>query len=62
MNWTEYDSAAKWCAQRGLKGVAGDRLPTAISAEVLEEIHQHPEEFQQRVNDTAYAIAMERLA
>lgn len=61
MDWTEYDAAAKWCAQRGLKGVAGDPLPAALSTEVFEEINQHPEEFEQRVKDTAYAMVMESI-
>lgn len=61
MNWSEYDAAAKWCAQRGLCGIVGDRLPPAISLDVLKEINHHPDEFEQRVRDTAYAIAMERV-
>lgn len=58
----EYESAAEWCALRGLRGVAGDRLPDSLSATVADDIDAFPEEFQARVRDYAYGIAMEKLA
>lgn len=57
--WQEYDSAAAWCAKRGLKGVEGDPLPEALSSRAQALIDEDPEAFEQRVRDTAYAIAME---
>jgi len=58
--WAEYDSAAEWCAKRGLKGNEGDRLPTGLSDAVLSEINDHPEAFAERIRATAYALAMEK--
>lgn len=60
--WSEYDSAAEWCAKRGLKGIVGDSLPESISDNVAREIYDHREEFEQRVRDTAYGLAMEARA
>jgi hypothetical protein len=54
----EYDDAAEWCAKRGWKGRAGDPLPPLLSDAVYIEIREHPEEFQERVRATAYALAM----
>ena len=59
--WSEYDSAAQWCAQRGLKGTLGDRLPFAMSGECLNEINQDPEAFQRRVKECAFALAMKKV-
>ena len=56
--WREYDSAAEWCAKRGIKGQPGDRLPDALSAAVQAEIDADPEAFERHVSDTAYALAM----
>ena len=56
--WSEYDSAADWCAARGLRGVDGDPLPFALSADVLDAINADPEAFAQRVRGCAYALAM----
>jgi len=59
--WIEYDGAAMWCAERGLKGKAGDPLPTLMSSEACELINDDPEAFEARVRATAYAIAMNKL-
>jgi len=58
--WAEYDSAAEWCAKRGLKGITGDSLPTGLSAECAAEINCHPDAFADRVRMTAYALATEK--
>ena len=57
--WKEYESAAKWCAQRGLMGKPGDALPTNLSRECLEEINNDPDAFSETVAAWAYAIKME---
>lgn len=57
--WGEYDSAAEWCARRGLKGADGDPLPPMLSADCLALINDDPEAFGERVRATAYALAME---
>jgi hypothetical protein len=55
----EYDSAAEWCALRGIKGDWGDPLPPAMAADgALKYINADPEAFQQRVKQFAYAITM----
>jgi len=59
--WGEYDQCAEWCASRGFKGKVGDPLPGGISAEALALINEDPEAFERRVNDCAYAQAMERV-
>ena len=58
VDWNEYDSAAEWCAKRGLSGKTGDPLPNLMSAATVNEINEHPEEFAERVRMTAYALAM----
>jgi len=58
-SWSEYDAAAEWCAERGLGGGPGTKLPDTFSAVVLAEIAEHPDEFQERVRGFAYARAME---
>lgn len=58
----EYDSAARWCAIRGIKGELGDKLPELMSPECLEAINYDPEAFQERVRQFAYARAMERVS
>lgn len=57
--WAEYDSAADWCAKRGLQGAAGDPLPENLSAVVFAAINEDPEAFARRVREAAYAIARE---
>ena len=57
--WQEYDKAAEWCAKRGLKGEAGDPLPSLMMVRTAELIHADPESFAVRVNAIAYARAME---
>lgn len=57
----EYEQAAKWCAERGLKGAVGDPLPSPLAVEVCESIDADPEAFQEKVRLHAYALAMERL-
>ena len=57
---SEYEHAAEWCAERGLKGTFGDPLPPLIADTVKQEIDDNPEAFEARVNDYAYALSMER--
>lgn len=59
--WTEYDSAAEWCAKRGIKGTEGDSLPDLMSGACCELISADPDAFQRRVKDMAYGLAMEKL-
>ena len=59
--FSEYDFAADWCAQRGIKGDDGDRLPSLISSAALTEINADIEAFQRRVRESAYANAMNKL-
>lgn len=58
--WAEYDSAAEWCAKRGIKGKVGDPLPNLLSNCVCEEIDSDPEAFERRVREFAYTLAMEK--
>lgn len=58
--WGEYDNAAVWCAKRGLTGDIGDMLPIGTSHAVVLEINNDVDAFKQRVNDCAYAIAMNK--
>lgn len=58
--WQEYDYIAEWCAKRGLKGATGDPLPPFSGGDAVELINQDPEAFQERVQATAYALAMEK--
>lgn len=59
---SEYDSAAQWCARRGLTGAVGDPLPNLMDSDgALKWINAHPEAFQQRVKDFAYMMAMDKL-
>jgi hypothetical protein len=60
-DFSEYDSAAEWCAKRGLKGVIGDALPSLLSIQTVILINNDPEAFQNRVNACAYRLAMEKL-
>jgi hypothetical protein len=57
-----YDACAEWCAKRGLKGAIGDPLPDLLSKEVLDFINEDPEAFEERVRQTAYALAMGKNA
>ncbi len=57
--WLEYDSAAKWCAQRGLRGERGDILPSVLSADCFALIAEDVEAFEDRVRETAYGLSME---
>lgn len=59
--WAEYDSAAEWCAKRGIKGNEGDPLPENLSADCYAAINDDPDAWRQRINDSAYAIGMESL-
>jgi hypothetical protein len=54
----EWQSAAMWCAQRGLNGKDGEPLPAMLSAAVYQEIYEYPEEFQADVRTAKYALAM----
>lgn len=64
-DWAEYDSAARWCAKRGLGRFIetgpwpdSDRLPELLSQAVVDEIVEHREEFAERVRLFQYALAM----
>lgn len=59
--WDEYDAAAQWCAERGIKGDDGDALPTNLDARVEEEIAADTEAFRTAIRDHAYARAMNAL-
>lgn len=55
----EYDAAAEWCARRGLSGKVGTPLPANMAADgALKYIQADPEAFEERVRQSAYAIAM----
>ncbi len=57
----EYEHCAEMCAVRGLKGEAGDLLPENISRECFDAIAADPAEFQARIRQYAYGLAMNRL-
>lgn len=59
--WAVYDSAAEWCAKRGIAGKVGDPLPNLLSSDVFVLIDDDPEAFQRRVRECRYAIEMEKL-
>lgn len=59
--WSEYESAAKWCAARGLSGEPGSPLPEGISRDCSELILADVEAFAERVRDHAYARSMNRI-
>ena len=56
---SEYDSAAEWCARRGIAGSTGDPLPAGLSASVADAINADADAFRERVRETAYGLAME---
>jgi len=56
----EYESAAGYLAARGLTGKLGDPLPMGLSVDCLDAINCNPEDFQRRVCDYAYALAMSK--
>lgn len=58
--WREYDMAARWCAERGLTGERGSKLPFAMTVRVVELIDDDPDAFSERVRAMAYARAMQR--
>jgi hypothetical protein len=57
----EYDYAAKWCAERGLKGQIGDPLPPDINPYIRTYICCDIEAFQERIRDFAYALDMNKI-
>ena len=57
----EYESAAEWCAKRGIQGADGDPLPALLSADAWESINTDTSAFRARVADYAYAIHMNAL-
>lgn len=58
----EYDGAAQWCAERGLKGECGDALPPGMATDgALKYISADPEAFQRRVREFAYALSMRNV-
>lgn len=61
-SWAEYDSAAEWCAKRGLSGATGTPLPSMLSQAVLREINYDPDAFARRVRECAYQRAGEKTA
>lgn len=60
--WLEYDSAADWCAARGIAGNAGDAIPVGLSERAAELIGFDVEAFADRVRQCAYARSMRKLA
>ena len=56
---SEYDSAAEWCARRGIAGSTGDPLPDGLSASVADAINADADAFRERVRETAYGLALE---
>lgn len=58
--WLEYDSAADWCAARGLLGACGDALPEGLSSRAKELIDLDPEAFERRVRELAYFRSMNK--
>lgn len=56
--WSEYLSAARWCAARNVKGRPGDRLPQNMSKEALAAINDDPETFEEEVKLCAYEREM----
>ena len=58
--WEEYDSVAEYLAKRGLTGDIGDSLPTGTTHTVFLEINYDIDAFKKRVNEFAYALAMEK--
>ena len=57
----EYESAAEWCANRGLIGADGDPLPEGLSVACHDEILADTYAFGERVRAYAYALAMEEI-
>ena len=45
----EVKSIAKWCAERGIKGKIGDRLPEAISSASHDWINRNIRSFQRLI-------------
>lgn len=60
--WLEYDSAADWCAARGIAGKAGDALPQGLSERAAELIGFDTDAFADRVRQCAYARSMRNIA
>lgn len=54
----ECESAAEWCAVRGLKGSHGDALPTGLSVACKDAIDADIPAFEERVRAYAYERAM----
>lgn len=54
----EYESAAKWCADRGIIPTIGARLPEGLSKACYDLIHADVYDFAARVRVYAYARAM----
>lgn len=51
-DWTEYDEAVAWCAERGYTGRERDLcLPENLSAGTLASIHYDRDAFARRVRD-----------
>lgn len=53
----EWQDVAMWCARRGYTAAQGEPLPMNLSAAVVREIAEYPEEFQAEVKAAAYALA-----
>ena len=60
--WSEYRSAAEWCARRGIKGAGGDPLPENLSHGCWALIDDDLDAFANEIRDCAYRQAMERAA
>ena len=52
----EWQDAALWQAKRGHTGQAGEPLPPLMSAPVVEEIANYPDEWQKEVRSAAYFL------
>ena len=56
----EFEWAAEDLARKGLTGKDGDPLPNLMSIQGVEYINDHRDDFQQRIRQCAYALAMNK--
>lgn len=59
MNWTEYDTAAEWCAERGYAGRREDPMPENLSAGTVAAIDYDRLAFRATVRDMRRRLARE---
>ena len=55
--WEEYDSAARWCAERGHTGELGSPLPNLVSTSCMRRINYDPDKFSERVSEWRYMLS-----